>query len=299
MKILKILTLSMLFAGILGCMSCNMNNGQESDSYILEYAKARDAYGTELKISRKNIAEGDDLCYTKEDGLITINAATALDPDKDIEIILEGYFKGQIVNNVKGLIISLKSAFIENENDSAILCNAKTEISAKKDTDNYVVNSGESSEKIGAITSAKGKNLEFGGSGTCFIIGNICHGVKTDKAEFKGSGKYYVQGTENGSAVNCNNFVIKPADPEEPEKMVSLYMYNAKNGIKADNSINIQNGKLYFYGNKTALKTENAIDGETPASIDISNCEITLTAVEVLQKTDKYTKGENVVINIE
>jgi len=263
--------------------------------YSWQLGKVSD-YEADVSIKVKNINEGDN-CYTNKNGVITFTAATPVDETKDIEVSIKGHFKGQIVNQVKGLVITLNNAYLENEDAAVIVCEAKTEISAKKETTNYIVSTKktetEEPNKIGAVYS-KDKNIKLGGSGTCIIVGNIYHGIKADKVEFKGSGKYYLQGTKKGSAVNCDNFEIEPADPEDP-KTVSVYMCNAKNGIKADKSISIKNGKLYFYGHETALKTNTAAEGqEKSTTITLSDCSISTKDVDALYETDTCSKSTTV-----
>lgn len=301
MKLTKTLSICLLMTLALSFASCGEKDPTKDDSgkdpqnqppvsYGMDYEKAKANYTDEIKIKKTNITTEDSVLYTKEDGVITFNTATAENKDEDMEITISGYFKGQIVNNVKELVINLKNAYLENEDAPAIVCNKKTEISAKKETENYIITTGGPVEKTGAVLADK--KLKFGGSGTCYIIDSLCHGIKGDEVEFKGSGKYYIQGTKDGSAVNCNEFIIE----EDEEKTVTVYFYNAKNGIKADNSIDIQDGNLYFYGNKTALKTDKAGDGEDPKTITLANCTITTEGVKNLQETDTFTKADSVVI---
>lgn len=299
MKITKFLSAGLLITAMFGLVACSSpTNKKESDkkkTYTIEYEKAKSDYAT-LSIELKNIKETAAECYTNENGKITINAATAKDEEKDVEITLTGYFNGQIENKVKGLVINLKGAYLENTDAPVILGTAKTEISAKKDTVNYIIGKGEPAEKTGAVESAKNKNLEFGGAGTCYIVSKVCHGVKTDKAQFKGSGTYYIQGAAEGSDVNCNEFIIEPAKAEEPDKKVTIYFYSAKNGIKADKGISISNGNLFFYGTKTALKTDKAKTGEEPVTINLETCTITTKDVTTLYETDTYNKADTAKI---
>lgn len=296
MKLTKTLSILLLASLALSFTSCGEKNPENDPqnppvkSYLLEYENAKANYTEEISIKKSNINEEDSVLYTKTDGIITFNEATAENEEKDMEVTISGYFNGQIVNNVKGLVINLKGAYLENKDAPVFVCNKKTEISVKKETENYIITTGGPAEKTGAVFADK--KLKFGGAGTCYIIDSLCHGIKGDDVEFKGSGKYYIQGTENGSAINCNEFIIE----EDTEKTVSLYLYNAKNGIKADNLIDIQNGNLYFYGNKTALKTDKAADGEDAKTINLANCTITTEGVKNLQETDTFTKADSVVI---
>lgn len=262
------------------------------------FNEAKASYGTELAITRKNISEEDKVCFTKTEGKITINAATAEDSTKKMELILSGYFNGQIVNNVEKLVITLNQVCLENTDESVIVGNKKTQISAKKDTVNYLISKGNAAEKTGAIKTEKNINLECGGSGTCVIIDERCHGIKADKVEFKGSGKYFIQGSSDGSAVNCNKFVIEAAEEGSTDKTVSLCLYKAKNGIKADKSIDIKAGSIYFYNTTTALKTDVAKEGaEKTTTINLDACAISLKNVSKIYETDTYTKGEKASVS--
>lgn len=299
MKARKLTNISVLLTMIISIFitSCaNDTPKPQRKTYILDYSTSKSDYGNSISIVKKNISEEDDVLYTQQNGVITFNQATAIDPLKNIEVNIEGYFKGQIVNNVKGLVLNLKGVYLENEDAAVIIGNKKTEISAKKDTVNYIVTTGDSAEKFGAITT-DGKNLELGGGGTCYIISEVCHGLKADQIKFKGSGKYFIQGAATGSAINCNDFIIESADPMEPGKSVSIYMFNASNGIKADKTISISNGNLFFYGTKTALKTDTVETGAEPlSSISLADCSITLEGVTELYITDIFNKGNTVTI---
>ncbi len=299
MKTRKLTYINILLTMIISIYISSCSNDTpkpQIKTYVLDYSTSKAVYGNSISITKKNIGEEDDELYTLQDGVITFNQATPIESTKSIEVYLEGYFKGQIVNNVKDLVLNLKGVYLENEDAAVIIGNKKTEISAKKDTINYIVTTGDSAEKIGAITT-DGKNLELGGGGTCYIISEVCHGLKADQIEFKGSGKYFVQGAATGSAINCNDFIIKSADPMEPGKSISIYMFNASNGIKADKTISISNGNIYFYGIKTALKTDVAEEGGDPiSSITLSKCTITTEGVTNLYKTDTFNKDDETVV---
>lgn len=214
--------------------------------------------------------------FTKEGNVITLT------PDaEDTKYEITGYFNGQIINNVKGTELTLKGAYIEyNEGDAAIKSTKKLGIKLEKDTVNYIGNNGESEEKIAAILCEKG--IELGGSGTGYIAGNVLHGIKGSKVEAKGSGTYHIEGTADGSAINCNEFSIGA------EKSVKLYMYNSKNGIKADNTIVISSGDLYFTNIGTALKTDTSKDDpEVDHYITLADCGIYYTEGTKLYNTEK------------
>lgn len=218
------------------------------------------------------------------------------------EYKISGYYNGQIVNTVKNTIITLNGAYLENSSgEPAILSSKKLEISMKKDSVNYIISTGTSAEKNAAIVcydsvAASSKNLELGGSGTGYIVGNICHGIKADEVKAKGTGVYYISGTANGSGINCNTFLI------EAEKSISLYLLNSKNGIKADKNISISSGSLYFSDIGTCLKTDTSKDdGSSEHSITLENCSIFTRNVssDGLYKTEagNFISGETVVID--
>lgn len=194
--------------------------------------------------------------YTTSEGKIELNAVNP-ETQEGVEYEISGEFTGQIIVKVKGTKIKLNGATLSNENEPVIYCEKKCEISAAKDTTNTITMTGESAEKTAAILGEK--NLEFGGSGTCDISGNVCHGIKGDKVIFKGSGKYSISATSDGSAINCNNFAI------EADKNVDISIKNAKNGIKADTNVSIKSGTLRFTDCGTAIKTDKAKDDEPGA----------------------------------
>lgn len=203
-------------------------------------------------------------------------------PKKEgVEYTISGYFEGQIINKTKNTCIKLNKAYIENtKGEAAILGEAKTEISSFAGSENYLVSSGKSEKKPAAIQCRK--NLELGGSGTIYVLGNVYHAVKADDVKLKGSGTYYLQGTKEGSAINCENLIV------EKDKTFKVYLLNSKNGIKADFKISIASGNFYFYDNKTALKTDTKKeDPKNPHGITLSGGTIWLLGNENFYKTDE------------
>lgn len=75
--------------------------------------------------------------------------------------------------------------------------------------------------------------------------------IKSKKIVIKGSGNYYFSGTKDGSAINCNSFAV-----EENKHDFTIYCENSKNGIKADESIEISSGTFYFNNNNKDLKVD-------------------------------------------
>lgn len=232
-----ILCLSIFFVG---CPSevpqtNSTNNSQQNNS--------------ELKISGGS--------YTKTDGKIEL---TSVDDTtgEGVEYTITGTYTGQIVSKVKGTKIKLNGVTLSNENNPVIYCEKKCEISTVKDTVNKILMTGSSKEKTAAILGEK--DIEFGGSGECSVKGDVCHGIKGDKISFKGSGTYIVSATNEGSAINCNQFEIKT------EKTVNLTLTNGKNGIKADKNVSIESGTLHITDCATAIKTDTSKDDNPDAA---------------------------------
>lgn len=206
----------------------------------------------------------NDEAVTKKGSTITISPK-----DEEITYTISGYYSGQIVTTTKNTILKLDNAYLENVTGKpAVFCEAKTEISTAKGSKNYIVSSGRSFTKEGAVYAKK--SLVLGGSGTLYITGKS-HGIEADDVKIKGSGTLYSQGRHNGSALNCATLTV------EPEKTFSAYFLNSKNGIKADSSIKISSGKFYIYDNKTALKTDTKADSaKTKHEIKLSGGEFHL-----------------------
>lgn len=258
-------------------------------SVDIDYETAKSNYGTSYEISGGEYS-------------VAGNVVTLIPDAEKIEYKISGYFEGQIINNTKNTILTLNGAYLENKSGKpVILSTKKIELSAKKDSVNYIVASGTSSEKTAAVlcydeVEDKSKDLELGGAGTAYIVGNVYHGIKADEVKAKGNGKYYVQGTAKGAAINCKTFLI------EEEKTVSLYLLNSKNGIKADENITVLSGNLYFASVATALKTDTSADDKADKPkehfIKLSDCNIFTNSIDVLYKTesDDYYSAENVTI---
>ncbi|MBE6353206.1 carbohydrate-binding domain-containing protein [Treponema sp.] len=213
----------------------------------VNYDEARKNYGTELQISPMN----DSVKFGKNTIVIAPEA-------EDVTYTLSGYYNGEICCTTKNTIIKLKNAFIENSNGRpALLCEAKAEISAAKDSTNYIVSWGKGFAKTAALEGKRG--LVLGGGGTLYISGKICHGVESEEAKIKGTGKFYIEGTLKGSALKCTTLTV------EEDKTFSCYLLNSKNGIKADNNISVASGNFYLYDNGTALKTDTSEDSPNTA----------------------------------
>lgn len=181
------------------------------------------------------------------------NIANGYNPES---YTLTGTFKGQIVVTWDEVEIVLSNATLINENKPAIIGeDMKFFVSAKNETTNKITITGtyDKENKYGAI---QGDKVEFGGKGTCYVTGSIYHAVKAKKVELKGSGTYYFKGTEKGAGINCNSLKVKE------DKTFTAYFSDSKNGIKADNSIDIASGTFYFENLKTALKTDTSDDDE-------------------------------------
>ena len=192
-----------------------------------------------------------DFTITPLDKTVTVkgNTITLAPAAEGVTYTLSGYFDGKIINKTKNTVIKLKGAYLENTNgEAALYGEAKTEVSTTKDTVNYIVSSGRSNDKTAAVQCKK--NLVLGGSGTLYAVSSVYHGVKGDDVKIKGSGIFYLQGTDKGSALNCRSLTV------EKEKSFKAYFLNSKNGVKADNTITISSGEFFFYNNETAFKTD-------------------------------------------
>ena len=256
-----------------------------------DYAAAKSGYG-EFSITGKD----ENATFVQTEGVITITSTA-----EKTEFTLTGHFVGQIINNAEEAVLNLKGAYLENTDGKPVIVSTKKlEISAKADTVNYIVSTGEWANKTkpaavycydDAASDKKSQDLEIGGAGTCYIVG-LYHGIKADEVKAKGSGTYYITGSEKGSAINCNKFLI------EAEKTVTLVLGNAKNGIKADTSISVSSGTLWFENVTTAMKTDTKEDDATKTYfITLANCKIYKKTVDNLYETetDAYTET-NVVI---
>lgn len=255
---------ALLFAS---CSDSGSSDDSTSDPNAIDYTTPKADYGTTYSIEPSVDAD--------EDGVITITNNT----ETEVTYTISGYFKGQIHVTGEDVQIALKNAYLENEGAPVILADLSTDISFKKDTVNYIVETGTTEEKTGAIFSDS-KKIKIGGKGTGYIVGNITNAIKADKVEFKGEGIYKLQGTSDGSAVNCNEFSV------EADRTFTAYLLCSKNGIKADETITINSGTFNFINNKTALKTDTKEDdGADIHAITINGGTFTLSG----NKTDCST----------
>ncbi|MCR5218413.1 carbohydrate-binding domain-containing protein [Treponema sp.] len=218
-----------------------------------------------------------------QDNSVTIekNVITIAPKKEAVQYEITGYFNGQIVNKTKNTILKLNNAYIENtDGQPAIYGEAKTEISAKEDSVNYIISSGTSANKNAALHCKK--NLEIGGKGTLYIQGKTYHGVKADDVKIKGTGKFYFEGTKKGSCINCKTFTV------EKGKTFTAYLSNAKNAIKADETIFIDSGNFEISGNSTVFKTDTKEDDpSSPHGIRLSGGVFKTSKNGTLYDTDK------------
>ena len=234
---------------------------------------------------------GDRISITPSDSTVKITKdKIIIEPKKEgVEYTIFGYFNGQIVNKTKNTVLKLSKVYLENTSGEPVIYGeAKTEISTAKDTKNFIVASGnadprtKSKSKPAAIYCKK--NLELGGSGNLYVVGNVYHAVKADDVKLKGTGGFYLQGTKKGSCVNCENLIV------EKDKRFKAYFVNSKNAVKADYTISIQSGIFYLWNNETAFKTDTKKDdGKKNHSITISgdNTMVFTTPNTNLYETDK------------
>ena len=200
-----------------------------------------------------------------KEGTITISEdgkTITLQPEEtDVEYTITGEFEGQIINKTKGTVIVLNNANLKNTEGKAVIYGElKTEIKYEKDTTNTITVTGTADKTYGKAAFLCEKAIEIGGEGTGTISCEKGHGVKGSKVELKGSGNY-VFGPAKDSAINCNDFEVKA------DKTFTATLKDAKNGIKADNTISIVSGTFKFENiTKVALKTDTSADdqeGET------------------------------------
>jgi len=256
-------------------LSCVKNT--ENYKLKLDYETAKENYKEKISISPM------DDSVTIEKNQITLAPA-----QEDVTYVISGYFNGQIVNKTKNTIIKLDNAYLENTSGlSALRSTAKLEVSTVSDSVNYIVSSGRNYSKVGALQGKRG--LVVGGSGTLYVIGNVCHGLEAEEVKIKGSGNLYFQGTKNGSALTSETFTV------EADKNFNCYLINSKNGIKADGSINISSGNFYLYDNMIALKTDvSEKAGDQHHSIILSGGNFYTHANKTLYLTEKdmyYPQG--------
>lgn len=229
---------------------------------------------------RKNYAKKVTVSPTDKSVSIKNNVITISPKKEEVIYTISGYYNGQIINKTKNTVLKFKNAYIENNNGQpAIYSEVKLELSAAQGTENYIISSGENDSKIGAIHCKK--DLTLGGSGSLYVSGDIYHAVKADEIKMKGSGNFYFQGTSKGSAINSRSFTV------ENEKTFNCYLLNSKNGIKADNAIEISSGNFFFYNNKVALKTDTSKnDSSSPHFITIKGGTIHSASNESLYSTE-------------
>ena len=219
-----------------------------------------------------------------------------LEPEADgIEYTITGDFEGQIINKRKGTVIVLNNANLKNtEGKAAIYGELKTEIECEQNSTNTITVTGEADKTYGKAAVLCEKAIEIGGAGSCTISCENGHGVKGKDVELKGKGNY-VFGPAKDSAINCNDFEVKA------DKTFTATFKDAKNGIKADNTISIKSGTFIFENiTKVALKTDTSADdaaGETKEhKITLEGGTFTFTECGSKYSTEKgaFTKSATV-----
>ena len=181
--------------------------------------------------------------------------------EEKVEYTITGDFEGQIINKTKGTVIVLKNANLKNtEGKAAIYGELKTEIKAEKDTTNTITVTGAADATYGKAAFLCEKAIEIGGAGSVTISCENGHGVKGSKVELKGSGTFVFDGGSDSSAVNCNEFIVENDKDGKPRTFTATFK-DAKNGIKADETITIACGTFKFENiKKVALKTDTSAD---------------------------------------
>lgn len=196
-----------------------------------------------------------------KEGTITISEdgkTITLQPEEtDVKYTITGEFEGQIINKTKGTVIILDNAKLTNANGkAAIYGELKTEIKFEKDSTNIIAVTGDADKTYGKAAILCEKAIEIGGAGTCTISCENGHGVKASKIELKGSGNYTFDGGDDSSGINCNSFTVENDSEGNPRTFTAIFK-DSKNGIKADETIEIECGTFEFKNiTGTALKTD-------------------------------------------
>ncbi len=235
-----------------------------------------------------------------KEGTITISEdgkTITLQPEEtDVEYTITGEFEGQIINKTKGTVIILNNAKLKNAEGKAVIYGElKTEIKCEENTTNIITVTGEADKTYGKAAVLCEKAIEIGGDGSCTISCENGHGVKGKDVELKGKGNY-VFGPAKDSAINCNDFEVKA------DKTFTATFKDAKNGIKADNTITIASGTFIFENiKKAALKTDTSADdnvGETKEhKITLEGGTFTFTECGSKYSTEEgaFTKSASVI----
>ncbi len=244
---------TLAFMAGMSLMSCIQKS--EPPKMTIDFQSARESFGSEITISPMEAVrfQGDEIIIA---------------PAKEgVTYTISGYHRGQIEVKTKDTVLKLSGAFIENTGGkSAIKATSKIEVSAASGTDNYLVSTGRNFSRSAALSGDK--SLVVGGSGRLFVSGNVCHGSESTGMKIKGSGEFYFQGTDKGSAISCETFQV------EAEKTFTCFVLNSKNGIKADEKIHIKSGNFRLYNNERAMKTDlSKQEGSKTRSITLSGGE--------------------------
>ena len=237
--------------------------------------------------------EGYENTITVDEAAGTITLAPAVE---GIEYTITGDFEGQIINKTKATVIILNNANLKNtKGKAAIYGELKTEIKCEENTTNIITVTGEADKTYGKAAVLCEKAIEIGGDGSCTISCENGHGVKGKDVELKGKGNY-VFGPAKDSAINCNDFEVKA------DKTFTATFKDAKNGIKADNTISIKSGTFIFENiTKVALKTDTSADdaaGETKEhKITLEGGTFTFTECGSKYSTEEgaFTKSDSVI----
>ena len=227
----------------------------DDDPFNLDYINKKDT-SVEFTIRAAN-----NSAISKTSDEITISTADTY--------TISGYYNGLIKVTVDGCTLVLRNAYLEGDNGMAAIYYTPTEkktgvtIYADANTENFVTSSDTTGSKQNAASIFSGRLLTFDGPGKLAVISGGQHAVKASGIKIKGSGDYYFKGSEEGSAINCNEYSHKE------DIAAKVYLYSAKNGIKADKTIEILGGFYTLYSLKTGMKTDDPVyedDGSTPAA---------------------------------
>ena len=242
--------------------------------------------------------EGYENTITVDEAAGTITLAPA---EEGIEYTITGDFEGQIINKTKNTVITLDGANLKNTEGKAVIYGeAKIELKFKKGSVNTITVTGQADETYGKAAVLCEKAIEIGGSGACTISCENGHGVKGSKIELKGSGTYTFDGGDDSSGLNCNSFIVENDSEGNPRTFTAIFK-DSKNGIKADETIEIACGTFEFKDiTGTALKTDKKDKkGAEPADhyIHLTGGTFTFTNCPVKYETkdDSFEKSETVI----
>lgn len=229
--------------------------------------ESHDSFG-EFSITPMN----ESVTFSAHD--ITIKSET-----EGVSYTISGYCNGQITVKTKNTRLILNNAFIENtRGKAAVKSTAKLIVEAAEGSRNFIVSSGRNFSKSAALQSKQ--DLILDGSGELYVSGSTYHGAEAEDVLIKGKGPFFFQGSWKGSALSCESFSAQKVED------ASCFFINSKNGIKAEQTIDISCGTFHFYNNTTALKTERSKNDGKKRGITLKGGQFHIHANSTLVHTD-------------